>query len=216
MSQVLRRLTDPRSHDHEAMTDTDVVFEREQAELAATAPPVTDELTGTVVADVELLDVNGAPVQLSSAVDRPAAIVLYRGAWCPFCNLTLRGYQQDLVPELAKRQMVLVAISPQRPDGSLTIRERNGLTFTVLSDPGNQIASALGVLTAPSAEAREAQLELGLDLEAVNADGTTAVPMPTVLIVDADRTIRWIDVRPDYSARTTSAEILAVLDRLAS
>jgi peroxiredoxin len=112
--------------------------------------------------------------------------------------------------------MVLVAISPQRPDGSLTIRERNGLTFTVLSDPGNQIASALGVLTAPSAEAREAQLELGLDLEAVNADGTTAVPMPTVLIVDADRTIRWIDVRPDYSARTTSAEILAALDRLAS
>ena len=38
--------------------------------------------------------------------------------------------------------------------------------------------------------------------------------MPTVLIVDADRKIRWVDVCPDYSARTTVAEILAALGGL--
>ena len=74
------------------------------------------------------------------------------------CNLTLRSYQQDLFPELAARRMALVAISPQPPDGSLSMQEKNKLTFTVLSDPGNQIASALGLLTAPSSEARSAQL----------------------------------------------------------
>ena len=193
------------------MTDTTLVFEREQAELAALTPPPTAHLLGTVLADVPLLDVNGSPVRLSAAVDRPAVFVLYRGAWCPFCNLTLRSYQQDLFPELAARRMALVAISPQRPDGSLSMQEKNKLTFTVLSDPGNQIASALGVLTAPSSEARSAQLELGLDLETVNADRTTALPLPTVLIVDTNRIIRWIDVRPDYSARTTPTDILAAL-----
>lgn len=196
------------------MTDTAVVFEGEQAELAASTPPATAHLLGTVLGDVPLLDVNGAPVQLSAAVERPAVIVLYRGAWCPFCNLTLRSYQQQLVPDLETRGMALVAVSPQRPDGSLSMQEKNELTFTVLSDPGNKIASALGVLTGPSPEARAAQLELGLDLEAVNADGTTALPMPTVLIVDADRTIRWIEVRPDYGARTTPAEIVAALGSL--
>lgn len=198
------------------MTDTTAVFRRQQAELAASTPPATAQLLGSVLADVTRLDVNGAPVQLSAAVDRPAVIVLYRGAWCPFCNLTLRSYEQQLVPDLTTGGMALGAISPQLPDGSLTMQEKNELTFTVLSDPGNQIASAAGVLTAPSAEVRAAQLELGLDLEAVNADGTTAVPMPTVLIVDSDRTIRWIDVRPDYSARTTPVEILLALAGLQS
>jgi hypothetical protein len=38
------------------------------------------------------------------------------------------------------------------------------------------------ILTAPSDGARAAQLQLGLDLTQVNADGTTGLPMPTVII----------------------------------
>ena len=197
------------------MTDTTRVFEQEQADLAAQAPPETAHLLGTVVPDVALIDVESAPIRLSVAVDRPSVIVLYRGAWCPYCNLTLRAYQLQLLPDLEARGMKLIAVSPQLPDGSLSIQERQELTFTVLSDPGNQIAAALGVLTQPSEEALAAQMTMGLDLETFNADGTIALPMPTVLIVDADRTIRWIDVRPDYSARTTPAEIAAALTDLA-
>jgi peroxiredoxin len=194
------------------MTDIAAVFEREQTELAASTPPPIDELLGTVLPDVALIDPDGGTVQLSAVLDRPAVLVLYRGAWCPFCNSALRTYQRELVPELAALDVALVAVSPQRPDGSLSMREKNELTFTVLSDPANQLATALGVLTGPSPEARAAQLELGLDLEAINADGTTALPMPTVVILDGDRTIRWIDVHGNYSTRTTPADILAALD----
>jgi hypothetical protein len=35
-----------------------------------------------------------------------------------------------------------------------------------------------------------------------------------VLITDADHTLRWIDVRPDYSTRTEPAQILAAADQL--
>jgi alkyl hydroperoxide reductase subunit AhpC len=82
----------------------------------------------------------------------------------------------------------------------------------VLSDPGNQVASQLGVLTAPSPEAVEAQATLGLDLTALNADGTRALPMPTVAVVDPDGVIRWIDVHPNYATRTETADILAAYD----
>jgi hypothetical protein len=34
-------------------------------------------------------------------------------------------------------------------------------------------------------------------------DHTTALPMATVFVVDTDRVIRWIDVRPDCSSRTS-------------
>jgi peroxiredoxin len=121
-----------------------------------------------------------------------------------------------LIPELARRGVALVAISPQTPDGSLSMQEKNELTFTVLSDPGNRVAKEIGILTAPSAEAHAAQLELGLDLSAVNADGTTGLPMPTTVIVDTDRVVRWVDVHPNYNTRSEPDQILAALDAVAA
>ena len=83
----------------------------------------------------------------------------------------------------------------------------------MLSDPGNQLARQLGILTAPSDGARAAQMQLGLDLIQVNADGTTGLPMPTVLIADADGVIRWIDVHPDYSTRTEPGQVLQAISQ---
>jgi hypothetical protein len=78
------------------------------------------------------------------------------------------------------------------------------------------VANAVGILTAPSDEARAAQLELGLDLTVVNADGTTGLPMPTTIILDADHVVRWRDVHPDYTTRSELVQILAALDAVAS
>lgn len=75
----------------------------------------------------------------------------------------------------------------------------------MLSDPGNQIARRLGILTAPSDGTRAAQLQLGLDLTQINADGTIGLPMPSVVIADADGVIRWIDVHPDYKMHPADA-----------
>ena len=104
-----------------------------------------------------------------------------------------------------------MAISPQKPDGSLSTQVKNELSFIVLSDPGNQIATALGVLTTPSDDARGAQRTLGLDLSEVNADGAYGIPMPTVVIVDSAGIIRWVDVHPDYTTRTEVADIVDAL-----
>jgi peroxiredoxin len=192
--------------------DVAAAFAAEQRALAADGRPSGIAEPGTALPDADLLDVSGQPVKLAAALDgRPAVIVFYRGGWCPYCNIALRTYQAQLVPALADRGISLVAISPQTPDGSLSTKEAKKLTFTVLSDPGNQIARELGILTAPSDAARAAQLKLGLDLTQVNADGTTGLPMPTVLIADADRVIRWIDVHPDYTTRTEPGEVLQAI-----
>ena len=191
-------------------------FAREQAELAAKGTPAGVVEVGATLPDAELLDAHGAATTLHEALgDRGAVLVFYRGAWCPYCNIALSTYQAELVPELVVRGVGLIAVSPQTADGSLSTQEKHELTFAVLSDPGNQVAKALGILTGPTEEARAAQLQLGLDLTAVNADGTTGLPMPTTVIVDADRVVRWIDVHPDYSTRSEPEQILAELDALA-
>jgi peroxiredoxin len=191
-------------------------FGREQAALA-TFVPVAVIAAGETLPRVELLDPHGLPTTLPAVLDgRQAVLVFYRGAWCPYCNIALNAYEAELLPELEQRGIALVAVSPQKPDGSLSMQEKNNLRFTVLSDPGNQLATSVGILTAPSEEARAAQLQLGLDLEAINADGTTSVPMPTTLILDPDLTVRWVDVHPDYTTRSEPATILEALDALAA
>ena len=150
-----------------------------------------------------------------TAFRRTSVLVFYRGAWCPYCNIALSAYQEQLVPQLTGRGIRLVAVSPQKPDGSLTMQQKHSLAFTVVSDPGNAIATRLGILTRPSQEARAAQLQLGLDLAGVNADGTVNLPMPATVILDAARTVRWIDVHPDYSTRTEPWQVFDALDHLA-
>ena len=190
-------------------------FSREQAALAAAGVPAGVAAPARQLADADLLDVHRAPTSLYKAAgEGPAVLVFYRGVWCPYCNVALSVYQQHLLPALTQRGVRLIAVSPQAPDGSLSMQEKHDLAFTVLSDPGNSIARDLGILTHPSDEVRAAQLELGLDLTAVNADGTTGVPMPTVAILDAGHVLRWIDVHPDYSTRTEPAQILNALDQL--
>jgi peroxiredoxin len=205
------RAVKPAQPPSEAMS----AFDREQAELAAAGVPAGVAPVGTVLPDAELLDVHGAPTTLYAAVGGGTSVlVFYRGAWCPYCNIALSVYQQELLPQLTERGVRLVAVSPQQSDGSLTMQQKHSLAFTVVSDPGNAIAGRLGILTRPSDEARAVQLQHGLDLTSVNADGTVTLPMPATVILDAARAVRWIDVHPDYSTRTEPEQVIDALSHL--
>ena len=194
--------------------DVATAFGQWVAQLTAAGVPASAAKPGMTMPDAPMLDAHGSPTTLrAAAASRPAVIVFYRGAWCPYCNLALRTYQEQLLPALTERDIALIAVSPQRPDGSLTARETNDLQFPVLSDVGNTLASQLGiVLPARTQELRAAQEELGTDLHAVNADGTENLPMPTVVLIDAQNSMRWIDIHPDYTTRTEVADILAAVD----
>ena len=190
-------------------------FSSERRRMGEQGVPSGAAGVGDVIADVELIDIHGMPVTLRAAQQGSAAVVvLYRGDWCPYCNLALRAYQEDLVPALTGRGITLIAISPQKPDRSLSVKEKNELSFVVLSDPGNQIATALGVLTSHSESVKKIQGSIGIDVAASNHDGTHTVPIPTVVIIDAEGVIRWIDIHPDYATRTEVSDIVNALDYL--
>jgi peroxiredoxin len=187
-------------------------FADDQAALDARGVPPSALTAGSVMPDSDLLDVHGGSTSLTRLrAGKPAVVVFYRGAWCPYCNMALRTYQTELVPALAERGFELIALSPQKPDGSLTSAQSNELTFSVASDPGNQVAAAVGIMSVPSPDSVAAQIKLGLDLAEVNADGGRTLPMPTVVVVDKAGIIRWIDVHPNYTNRSEVADILAAV-----
>jgi peroxiredoxin len=170
---------------------------------------------GDTLAPFTLTDASGASVSLEQLLDSgPAVLVFYRGGWCPYCNIALRTYQAELLPQLATYGARLVAISPQTPDQSLSTVEKAELEFTVLSDPGSRLAHTIGIAFEQAADVLDAQRQLGLDLTQVNAEGAVQLPRPTVLIVDQTRTVRFVDIQPDYTARTEVTDIIAALAAL--
>jgi len=192
-------------------------FAADQAALAAAGIPADAVSVGETVAPFALPDASGQTQTLDElAGSGPLVVVFYRGGWCPYCNVALRTYERELLPRLKELSARLVAISPERPDASLSIQEKADLTYTVLSDEGAELASSLGITFEPSERGLAAQRALGVDIRTTRADEGTALPMPTVLILDSDHVVRFVDIHPDYTGRTEVADILTALQRLSS
>jgi peroxiredoxin len=157
---------------------------------------------GGVAPDFSMPDARGDIVALKTLLDRgPVVISFYRGGWCPFCNLELRGLQRVL-PEIVQMGASLVAISPQLPDNSFSTQEKNQLTFPVLSDVGNIVARRFGIVfTLPTALV-EANRAIGRDLAEINGEARAAqLPMPATFVLDKSGVIRLAFVEEDWSKR---------------
>jgi peroxiredoxin len=171
---------------------------------------------GAMAPDFTLPDAQGRPVALSQALRAgPAVVTFYRGGWCPYCNIQLRAYQQAL-PEITRLGGRLLAISPQTPDASLSTAEKNALEFDVLSDAGNSVARAFGLVYALPEELRDALRSNGKALPGVNGDDSWELPLTGTFAIGPDGRIAlaWVDT--DYRQRLATEEIIAALGRLAS
>ena len=166
---------------------------------------------GRPMPDGDLTDITDTPTTLHATRDgRPAVVVFYRGGWCPYCNLTLRTYERDLIPVVRSRGATLIAISADTPDGSLTWNE---LTYDVLADPNHTIARQLGIMATPptnDAAARTWRATLGAPPARPSED--PGLPLPATVLVDAAGLVQWIDVHPDHVTRTEPAAIIQALD----
>jgi peroxiredoxin len=165
--------------------------------------------------DFTLCNALGRPVALSNLLRRgPLIISFYRGNWCPFCNLELRAYQR-LIGDIRAASGDFIAISPQTPDRSLTISEKNALAFDVLSDPGNMTARAFGITHHVPEIVRRIVASFGDRLAAYNGGNDEHLPVPATFVIDRDGWIVDAHVDPDYRKRLEPSEALAAVRGLA-
>lgn len=107
----------------------------------------------------------------------------------------------------------MIAISPQTPDNSLTIAEKNELKFEVLSDVGNTVARQFGVVFRLVDELQETMSAMGIKLPDYNGDDAWELPIPGTYVIDTDGTIKLAYVDANY---TTPLEPGDILDKLQS
>ena len=137
----------------------------------------------------------------------------YRGGWCPYCNLALRALQNGL-GDLVGSGANLVAITPELPDNSLTTSEKNHLEFPVLSDPGNEVGRAFGIVFPIDDEIVVTQLAAGKDVAALNGADVAEVPLPATYVVGTDRVIRYAFVDADHTRRAEPADVVRAVSDL--
>jgi peroxiredoxin len=160
--------------------------------------------------DFELPGATGKTVKLSELLARgPVVVTWYRGGWCPYCNIALRGFHKSL-PEIRSAGASLVAISPETPDNSLSTAEKNHLDFEVLSDRGNKVAHAYGV--AYKLPRVVAELFKGrLDLAKYNGSDSGELPIGATYVIDRGGIIRYAFVDADYRKRAEPSHVVAAL-----
>jgi peroxiredoxin len=190
------------------------LYEAKIEELRASFAREAATGVGDTAPDFALPDATSRPVALADLRQRgPVVVTFYRGGWCPYCNIQLRAYQA-IVPQMAAAGARLVAISPQRPDGSLGTAEANALTFDVLSDVGNGVARRYGLVYALPEELRAALRSANKALPAINGDESWELPVPATYVVASDGRVALAHIEVDYRKRLEPDGILAALKAL--
>jgi peroxiredoxin len=108
---------------------------------------------------------------------------------------------QQIVGTIKKYGATLVAITPQLFERSRSQIEKEGITFDLLSDPGNDYTARLGLRFKLPDDLKAVYLSFGIDLATHNGEGSWTLPMPGRFVVDRAEIVRAVDVDPDYQYR---------------
>lgn len=182
-----------------------------RAELVARYDPAKHIATGATLPDFELKDVEGQVLSRDSLPSAGAVFIFFRYAGCPACNIALPYYQRTLWPALKAQGLDLIAVSPQVPERLVEIKTRHHLDFIVASDTDNRFGTALGVTFEPAETPETPPAGWIGELTGTNS---WVLPQPTVLIVDGQGKVQFVEVSPDWLKRTESDAILAAVPGL--
>lgn len=177
--------------------------------MVASALELKPLMIGESIPDVSLNSVEGKVFDLRSAArEQPLVLIFYRGGWCPYCNAHL-GQLQQIDPQLSELGYRIIAISPDRPEKLQTSLEKEGLSYTLLSDSSMAAAKAFGIAFEADAPMLEMLASYNIDIEEASGEKHHLLPVPSVFIVGSDGIIDFSYANPDYKKRLAPEVLLA-------
>jgi peroxiredoxin len=197
--------------------DRQATMDQHVAHLAASGIARSARQVGDRAPDIRLRDQHGEIFDIATLLARgPVVVTFYRGGWCPFCNLELKAYQAVL-PRIAAAGASIVAISPEKPDDTVSTAEKNALSFPVLSDVGQAVGKAFGVVYAFTDEVRGVYVGFKLDIPTKNGTSDDwSLPLSATYVIGTDGVVLFADTRVDYRERTDPLDVLHVLEHRAA
>jgi len=99
---------------------------------------------GQPAPDFELLDDQGSPVRLGDFRGRPLLLYFYPKAMTSGCTRQACAFR-DAMPDFERLGVTVLGISPDPVERLQQFKAKEGLNFTLLSDPDHAVAEAYGV-----------------------------------------------------------------------
>jgi peroxiredoxin Q/BCP len=99
---------------------------------------------GTPAPDFTLLDQDGTPVRLADLRGGKVVLYFYPAAMTPGCTTQACDFR-DSIASLQGAGYRVIGISRDEPETLAEFRDRDALTFTLLSDPDHAVHTAYGV-----------------------------------------------------------------------
>ena len=164
---------------------------------------------GDIVKDFILPNALSRNVSLYKALENNDFIVLnfYRGIWCPYCNLELQALKGINI-ELNSLGANIIAISPEIPDLSLSMKQKHTLEFEVLSDAEYKVEKEFGLVFSLAEKLRPIYEEWGFDIPNSNLVNSYDLPMPATYVINKNKEIIFAFIDEDYTKRCEPQEII--------
>jgi peroxiredoxin Q/BCP len=99
---------------------------------------------GKPAPDFELPSDGGERVRLSSLRGKPVVLYFYPKDDTPGCTTQARGIR-DVYGDFRERGAVVLGVSPDDEASHVKFKEKYSLPFTLLADPGHEVAEQYGV-----------------------------------------------------------------------
>ncbi len=182
-----------------------------EAEYRADAALAHPLAVGDRAPAFKLADSGGGPHSLTEYLARgPVLLLFFRGGWCPYCTLTLRAYE-EIAPDILRAGGAILALSPQKASRAALVQESNCISFPILVDCKNRVATDYGVLGQARPMTRQVFGKLGCNIPEENNAEDWMLPRASEFLIDTDGTIRMAHVSPVSYERTEPRDALAAL-----
>jgi peroxiredoxin len=181
----------------------------QRTDIHREAEAVQPLLPGMRAPAFEVRDAHGNPVAFDpDHMDQPIVLTLFRGGWCPYCNLHLAELRK-VERELEQMGFDIWFISVDRPELLYESLEQPDIGYVVLSDSGLDATRAFGLAFRVSNELVQKYLTYDIDLEAAAGESHHVLPVPATFIIGADGVIQFQHANPNYKMRLHPDVLLA-------
>jgi len=121
---------------------------------------------------------------------------------------------QETAADIKALGASLVVVSPQLEKYSKLMVKKNNLTFPLLRDEDNQVASQFGLAFQLPDDLAALYSKFGIDLARFNGNDPWSLPMPARFVLDQKGKVVSAEANPDYTRRPEPLEIVEVLKKM--
>lgn len=182
--------------------------------IAETAEDIQPLVAGDPAPRFVVRSVDGGSYDFDPAkLEKPVVILVFRGGWCPYCNIYLSD-MRHVIPQIRSMGIDVVFLSGDRPEllyESLEMQAKEdiaGLDYTILSDADAQASIALGIAFKANQRTIDYVKKKGDGYQASSMERHGILPVPAVFVIDRDGEIAFSHINPNYKVRLPADELL--------